>query len=47
LNEEENTFTEEALRKIVRDYTREADGRNLERQVGAICLMRCATPCFL
>lgn len=37
LNEGEITFTEEALRKIVRDYTREAGGRNLERQVGAVC----------
>jgi ATP-dependent Lon protease len=37
LNEDEITFTEEALRKIVRDYTREAGVRNLERQVGAVC----------
>jgi ATP-dependent Lon protease len=37
LKEEEITFTEEALRKIVRDYTREAGVRNLERQVGAVC----------
>jgi ATP-dependent Lon protease len=36
LREEEITFTEEALRKIVQDYTREAGVRNLERQVGAI-----------
>ncbi|MEJ2168225.1 MAG: endopeptidase La [Desulfobacterales bacterium] len=37
LQEEEITFTEEALHKIVRDYTREAGVRNLERQVGAVC----------
>jgi ATP-dependent Lon protease len=37
LREEEVTFTEEALRKIIQDYTREAGVRNLERQVGAIC----------
>ena len=37
LKEEEITFTEEALRKIVEDYTREAGVRNLERQVGAVC----------
>jgi ATP-dependent Lon protease len=36
LREEEITFTEEALRKIVQDYTREAGVRNLERQIGAI-----------
>ena len=37
LKEEEITFTEEALRKIVEDYTREAGVRNLERQIGAVC----------
>ena len=37
LHEEEITFTEEALNKIVQDYTREAGVRNLERQIGAIC----------
>ena len=37
LREEEITFTEEALNKIVQDYTREAGVRNLERQIGAIC----------
>ena len=37
LREDEITFTEEALRKIVQDYTREAGVRNLERQIGAIC----------
>jgi len=37
LRESEVAFTEDALRKIVQDYTREAGVRNLERQVGAIC----------
>lgn len=37
LRQEEISFTEEALRKIVEDYTREAGVRNLERQIGAIC----------
>ena len=37
LREGEVVFTEDALRKIVQDYTREAGVRNLERQVGAIC----------
>ncbi len=37
LREEEITFTEDALKKIVEDYTREAGVRNLERQIGAIC----------
>jgi ATP-dependent Lon protease len=37
LREEEITFTEEALNKIVQDYTREAGVRTLERQIGAIC----------
>ncbi len=37
LREGEVVFTEEALRKIVQDYTREAGVRNLERQIGAIC----------
>ena len=30
-------FTEEALQKIVQDYTREAGVRNLERQIGSVC----------
>lgn len=34
---QEITFTEEALHKIIQDYTREAGVRNLERQIGAIC----------
>ena len=37
LADEEITFTAEALRKIVQDYTREAGVRNLERQIGAVC----------
>ncbi|MBU2551357.1 MAG: endopeptidase La, partial [Proteobacteria bacterium] len=37
LRRDEIVFTEEALRKIVQDYTREAGVRNLERQVGAVC----------
>ena len=30
-------FTEEALRAVVRGYTREAGVRNLEREIGALC----------
>jgi ATP-dependent Lon protease len=37
LREGEVVFTEEALRKIVQDYTREAGVRNLERQIGSVC----------
>jgi ATP-dependent Lon protease len=37
LQEEEITFTDDAVRKLIQDYTREAGVRNLERQVGAIC----------
>ena len=37
LKEDEITFTDDALRKIIQDYTREAGVRNLERQIGAIC----------
>jgi ATP-dependent Lon protease len=37
LRPEEITFTDEALLKVARDYTREAGVRNLERRIGAIC----------
>jgi ATP-dependent Lon protease len=37
LRENEITFTDEALRKLIREYTREAGVRNLERRIGAIC----------
>lgn len=37
LAEKDLTFTDEAVRKIISDYTREAGLRNLEREIAAIC----------
>jgi ATP-dependent Lon protease len=37
LRESEVKFTDESLRKLIREYTREAGVRNLERKIGAIC----------
>ncbi|MCB0200523.1 MAG: endopeptidase La [Caldilineae bacterium] len=37
LRPDEISFEEDALRRIVRDYTREAGVRSLERTIGAIC----------
>ncbi|RMD69230.1 MAG: AAA family ATPase, partial [Gammaproteobacteria bacterium] len=37
LREDEVVFTDDALRKIIRDYTREAGVRELTRQIDAIC----------
>ncbi|GER88002.1 Lon protease [Dictyobacter vulcani] len=37
LKEDELTLDDEALRRVARDYTREAGVRNLERQVGSLC----------
>ena len=37
LDGDEVAFTEEGLQAIIRDYTREAGLRNLEREIGTIC----------
>ena len=37
LTAEQITFTDDALRAVIRGYTREAGVRNLEREVGALC----------
>jgi ATP-dependent Lon protease len=37
LREKEISFSEESLQKIIRQYTREAGVRSLERKIGAIC----------
>ena len=37
LSAEQATLTESALRTVIREYTREAGVRNLERQIAALC----------
>lgn len=37
LNEDELTLDDETLRRVARDYTREAGVRNLEREIGSLC----------
>jgi ATP-dependent Lon protease len=37
LSEKNITFTDDALRQVIRGYTREAGVRNLEREIGNIC----------
>jgi ATP-dependent Lon protease len=37
LKRDEIEFTDEALQKIIRDHTREAGLRNMEREIGSVC----------
>jgi ATP-dependent Lon protease len=37
LDEEQLSFTDNALRLVIREYTREAGVRNLEREIAALC----------
>ncbi|MDI7276901.1 MAG: magnesium chelatase domain-containing protein, partial [Anaerolineae bacterium] len=37
LREDEISLSDDTLRKIIRDYTREAGVRNLEREIGSVC----------